>query len=68
MRWAQRVRRLGLAWQNALEIARAGRLTAPYGAPFEVMHEERVYRLRRYAAHADPGVAPIARRSCSCRR
>lgn len=36
-------------WENALEIARAGRLTAPYGAPFEVMHAERVYRLRRYA-------------------
>ena len=35
-------------WQNGLEIARAGRLTAPYGAPFEVIHEERVYRLRRY--------------------
>src|SRR3954463_13185989 len=48
---ARRVRRLGLAWQNALEIARAGRLTAPYGAPFEVIHEERVYRLRRYASH-----------------
>src|SRR5689334_11207723 len=49
--WARRVRRLGLAWQNALEIARAGRLTAPYGAPFEVIHEERVYRLRRYAGN-----------------
>jgi putative long chain acyl-CoA synthase len=49
------VRRLGLAWDNALEIARAGRLTAPYGAPFEVVHEERVYRLRRYA-----GVGEIA--------
>ena len=47
---ARRIRRLGLAWDNALEIARAGRLTAPYGAPFEVIHEERVYRLRRYAA------------------
>ena len=35
-------------WQNGLEIARAGRLTAPYGAPFEVVHQERVYRLRRY--------------------
>ncbi|HET9987323.1 MAG TPA: alpha/beta fold hydrolase, partial [Kofleriaceae bacterium] len=44
----RRIRRLGLAWDNALEIARAGRLTAPYGAPFEVVHEERVYRLRRY--------------------
>ena len=50
---ARRVRRLGLAWQNALEIARAGRLTAPYGAPFEVIDEERVYRLRRYARTPD---------------
>jgi len=48
VRWARRLRRLGLAWQNALEIARAGRLTAPYGAPFEVMHEDRIARLRRY--------------------
>ncbi|MBL9014084.1 MAG: alpha/beta fold hydrolase [Myxococcales bacterium] len=59
-RWGRRLRRLGLAWQNGLEIARAGRLTAPYGAPFEVMHEERVYRLRRYQAMPDPGVTPIA--------
>ncbi len=59
VRWARRVRRLGLAWQNALEIARAGRLTAPYGAPFEVIHEERVYRLRRYERTPDAGVAPI---------
>jgi putative long chain acyl-CoA synthase len=57
--WAKGVRRLGLAWQNALEIARAGRLTAPYGAPFEVLHEERVYRLRRYERVADPGVALV---------
>jgi putative long chain acyl-CoA synthase len=54
------MRRLGLAWQNALEIARAGRLTAPYGAPFEVMHEERVYRLRRYERTPDAGITPIA--------
>jgi putative long chain acyl-CoA synthase len=62
VRWAKRLRRLGLAWQNALEIARAGRLTAPYGAPFEVMHEERVYRLRRYQRMApdDPAAAPPA--------
>ncbi|HEX4417522.1 MAG TPA: alpha/beta fold hydrolase [Kofleriaceae bacterium] len=58
VRWARRLRRLGLAWQNALEIARAGRLTAPYGAPFEVMHEERVYRLRRYERLAPDGDAP----------
>jgi len=61
VRWGPRLRRLGLAWQNALEIARAGRLSAPYGAPFELIHEERVYRLRRYArsAPAAPG-APAA--------
>lgn len=60
VRWGKRLRRLGLAWQNGLEIARAGRLTAPYGAPFEVMHEERVYRLRRYQAMPDPGVPSVA--------
>ncbi len=65
MRWARRLRRVGLAWRNALELARAGRLSAPYGAPFEVVHEERVYRLRRYsrAAPADlvtpPPAAPL---------
>src|SRR5215468_11838087 len=59
VKWAKRIRRLGLAWQNALEIARAGRLTAPYGAPFEVIHEERVYKLRRYAKAPEPGVRPV---------
>jgi len=58
VRWAKRFRRLGLAWQNALEIARAGRLAAPYGAPFEVVHGERVYRLRRYARGAPDDAAP----------
>jgi putative long chain acyl-CoA synthase len=57
VRWAKRARRLGLAWQNALEIARAGRLTAPYGAPFEVVHEEHVYRLRRYRGDRAPRIA-----------
>lgn len=59
VRLAKAARRVGLAWQNALEIARAGRLTAPYGAPFEVVHEERVYRLRRYERLPDAGVEPI---------
>ncbi len=57
--WARRIRRFGLAWQNALEIARAGRLTAPYGAPFEVVHEEKVYRLRRYEKTPDPDAVPV---------
>ena len=59
VRWAKRLRRVGLAWQNALEIARAGRLTAAYSAPFEVVHEEKVYRLRRYQRSAGDG-APVA--------
>jgi putative long chain acyl-CoA synthase len=61
VRWARRLRRLGLAWQNALEIARAGRLTAPYGAPFEVVHEDRVARLRHYGREetARPIRAPL---------
>ncbi|HEY6179206.1 MAG TPA: alpha/beta fold hydrolase, partial [Kofleriaceae bacterium] len=66
VRWAKRLRRVGRAWENALEIARAGRLTAPYGAPFELIHEERVYRLRRYArgdataSDAAAGTGPAA--------
>src|SRR6185436_17298769 len=61
MMLAKRFRRLGLAWQNALEIARVGRLAAPYGAPFEIVHDERVYRLRRYARGApDGGATPPA--------
>jgi putative long chain acyl-CoA synthase len=48
--WARRFRRVGMAWQNALEIMRAGRLTAPYGAPFEVAITTPTYRLRHYKA------------------
>lgn len=55
----RRIRRLGLAWENALEIARSGRLTAPYGAAFEIMHEEKVYRLRRYANAAKLVAEPL---------
>ena len=58
VRWGKRLRRVGLAWQNILEIRRAGRLTAPYGAPFEVVHEERVYRLRHYGR--EPGAKAVA--------
>ncbi|HVV88761.1 MAG TPA: alpha/beta fold hydrolase [Kofleriaceae bacterium] len=53
VRWARRLRRVGLAWQNALEIIRAGRLTAPYGAPFDVVHEDAIHKLRHYRAAPD---------------
>jgi len=36
--------------QNALEVARVGRLTEPVFEPFSVVHRGRNYRLRRYQA------------------
>ncbi len=45
--------RIGAAAQNALEVARFGGLeTGDEHAPFEVVAEQRVYRLRRYFAPA----------------
>ncbi len=41
-RWAKK------STQNALELARLGRLTAVEGEPFEVVDHTRVYKLRRY--------------------
>jgi putative long chain acyl-CoA synthase len=55
VRWARRLRHLGLAWQNALEIARAGRLSSPHGLPYEVVHQEPSYQLRRYPSGDDGG-------------
>jgi putative long chain acyl-CoA synthase len=60
VRWGRRLRRLGMAWQNALEIVRAGRLTSPYSEPYEVMYEDRTYRLRRYRSSPIAGVTPVA--------
>ncbi|MEZ4404094.1 MAG: alpha/beta fold hydrolase [Kofleriaceae bacterium] len=59
VRWGRRLRRVGLAWQNALEIMRAGRLSAPYGAPFEVAFHTPIFRLRHYAAATAPTSAPV---------
>jgi putative long chain acyl-CoA synthase len=39
-----------MATQNALEVIRFGRLTAPYGAAFDVVHEDPTHKLRRYQA------------------
>ncbi len=60
--WGRRLRRVGLAWQNALEIIRAGRLTAPYGAPFDIVHEDAIHKLRHYHPPAEatgPRSAPL---------
>ena len=48
------VGRLGAAAQNALEVARFGGLdTAEEPSPYEIVTEDRVYRLRRYYAASD---------------
>jgi putative long chain acyl-CoA synthase len=52
----QPVNRLGAAAQNALEVARFGGLaTDEEPSPYEVVAEERVYRLRHYFAGASAG-------------
>ncbi|HJK94544.1 MAG TPA: AMP-binding protein, partial [Polyangiaceae bacterium LLY-WYZ-15_(1-7)] len=59
--WQRRLQRLSLGARNALEIARFGRLTEPYQAPFHVHHQERTFRLRRYDGQSpvDPIPEPI---------
>jgi putative long chain acyl-CoA synthase len=53
------VGRIGAAAQNALEVARFGGLTTDdEPSPYEVAHEQRVFRLRRYFPAA---VTPPAR-------
>ncbi|MFO0713296.1 MAG: alpha/beta fold hydrolase [Sandaracinus sp.] len=49
--------RFGRGAQNAAELMRMGRLSAPYHASFETVREERTFRLRRY------GVGETARRA-----
>jgi putative long chain acyl-CoA synthase len=50
------VSRLGAVAQNALEVARFGGLeTDEVQSPYEVVTEQRVYRLRRYFAGDDGG-------------
>ncbi|MCS6799421.1 MAG: AMP-binding protein, partial [Myxococcota bacterium] len=56
-------RRLALAVDNAVELLRTGRLTEPYRTPFDVVHAEPVYKLRRYApdpaAHGAASGTPL---------
>src|SRR5947209_3581815 len=56
--------RLGAAAQNALEVARFGGLNIDeQPSPFEVVSEQRVYRLRRYYPGELPDAAGVARRA-----
>jgi putative long chain acyl-CoA synthase len=52
--------RLGAAAQNALEVARFGGLsTDEQPSPFELVAEQRVYRLRRYYPDRGEGGPPV---------
>src|SRR5690349_7394594 len=54
------VGRLGAAAQNALEVARFGGLaTDEEASPFELVSEQRVYRLRHYYADQERSSPPI---------
>ena len=47
-RWARRLRRFGKGAQNALEIMRGGRFSAPYRAEYDLAHESANAKLRHY--------------------
>ncbi len=52
--------RLGAAAQNALEVARFGGLTTDeVPSPYDVVSEQRMYRLRRYYPDTENGGPPI---------
>ncbi len=57
-RFHKPLRRLAMATQNALEVIRFGRLTAPYGAAFDVVHEDRTHKLRRYQSSPAAAAGP----------
>ncbi|RYE82664.1 MAG: alpha/beta fold hydrolase, partial [Myxococcales bacterium] len=49
-RWHRGLARFGQGARNAIEVLREGRMGSPYRAPFDVVEEERRFRLRRYQA------------------
>ncbi|NNE17490.1 MAG: acyl-CoA synthetase, partial [Myxococcales bacterium] len=46
--WRAPFRRVAMATENALELARLGHFTDPEHAPYKVAHQMRIARLRRY--------------------
>ena len=49
-----------MAAENALELVRAGRLSSPYSAPFEIVREDEVHKLRRYRSESEITADPIS--------
>ncbi len=54
-------RRVAMATENALELARLGHFTDPEHAPYKVVHQMRIARLRRYGGddHRPTVPAPL---------
>jgi putative long chain acyl-CoA synthase len=52
------LRRLASSANNAKELVAFGRLGEPWGSPYEIVHQSRSYRLRRYAG--DPNVPRLS--------
>lgn len=48
MAWRKTFKLLKRSYANATEMVRLGRLTDPHRTPFEVVHSDRIYGLRRY--------------------
>jgi putative long chain acyl-CoA synthase len=48
--------KLGASVENALEIARFGRLAPDYGAPYEIVDRGPIHRVRRYVAPREDGI------------
>jgi putative long chain acyl-CoA synthase len=45
--------------ENALEVIRLGRLGPRYGAPFDVVYSDRLYKLRHYGSGASADKRPV---------
>jgi len=59
--WRGPFRRIALATENALELARLGRFTDPVHTPYKVLHTSRIAKLRRYGddGHRPDVEAPL---------
>ena len=59
--WRAPFRRIAMATENALELARLGHFTDPEHAPYKVAHQMPIARLRRYGVdgHRPAVSAPL---------
>ncbi|MCA9608533.1 MAG: alpha/beta fold hydrolase, partial [Myxococcales bacterium] len=56
MGWRETFKILKRSYANAAEMVRLGRLTDPHRTPFEVVHSDRIFGLRRYYGMEGGGI------------